>query len=132
VCSSFRECGLVHFEFIFTTAGISPVIAIAAEKGNQTQPTAAAARPGQMLFVKTGTVGLYTLTLVGGCRQMSLIQARYLNKVGAIANMLRVEVITQVDTTGVFNIGIINSAGTAFVDSITNNDEIHFTVMVDK
>lgn len=130
VCTSFRECGFVHVEYIFTTAGAAPVIAIAAEKGNQTQPTLAAARAGQVILARTG-VGLYTLTLKDGCRQMSLVQARYLNKAGVVANALRIEVVTQTDTTGVFNLVFLNSAGAA-AEAVTANDELHITIMTDK
>jgi hypothetical protein len=130
VCTSFREGGFTHAEFIFTTAGAAPVILLATEKGNLVQPTVAAARAGQVVLARTG-VGLYTLTLKDGARQASLVQGIYLNKAGVVANALRIEVVTQVRSTGVFNLVFLNSAGAA-AEAVTANDEAHFTILSDK
>lgn len=125
---TFREGAIVHQKFIFTTAGASPVILHRNERGNSVQPTVA--QPGQVTLARTG-VGLYTLTVAGGARQLTLANARVLNKTATVGNNRRIEVNTQTESTGALALQIVDNAGAA-ADLVTANDELHVIIYVDK
>lgn len=132
---SFKEGAFVSQKFIFTTAGAGAVIAyrnkVAGASANVAQAaTAAQAQQGQLHLARTN-VGLYTLTLVGGARDIVCAEAKVLNKTAVVANNRRVEVNNQVESTGAISLQIVDNAGAA-ADLVTNNDELHVIVYCDK
>lgn len=125
---SFREGGIVHAKFIFTAVGTTPTILLKTPAGNIVQPTL----QGGLTLARGAGVGLYTLTLLGGARQMTLVQGLYLNKVGVFASDIDIHVATQVESTGVMNLHFNVALNGAASDGITINDEVHVCVYADK
>lgn len=124
VFSNFRECGLIHAKFVTsgTTTGVTFALKSARGLANYQGLT----------FARTG-VGLYSLTLVGGARSISLEQV----VVGVAAGRrgLRMEPAGQTfitESTGVITLQGIDYTVGALADSITAGDEIHVNLMVDK
>ncbi len=121
--SQFREGGIVHAKFV-VAAG--PVFA------------AKSARAGsfhkRLALVKNGGTGLLKLTLDGGCRELAVVGAHYVNVADPtdITDCLAIKVLSVTESTGVVTmVSVTGDGAEAAVDAATT-DEIHFTLYIAK
>ncbi len=122
--SQFREGGMIHSKFV--TSGTTTTVTFAPKTA------AGTANYQSLTLVRTG-VGLYSLTLPGGARNIALISAT----VGVAAGRrgLRFEPAAAAfitESTGVITLQSIDYTVGALADSITAGDEVHVTLYVDR
>src|SRR5688572_31479698 len=122
--SQFPEGGIVHAKFVTsgTTTGVT--FALKSNVRGSNYPLLSLARTG---------VGLYSLTLQGGAKQIALLEV----VVGVAAGRrgLRFEPNGQAfitEGTGVIALQSIDYTVGVLADSITAGDEVHVTLYVSK
>lgn len=122
--TQFRDGALIHAKFV-VAAG--PVFAAKSAR--------VGANYGGLSLVKNGGTGLLKLTLAGGCREMALINATYVNiadPTDATDNLRITPVGAFVETTGVMTFAAVTGDGVEAVADPAVTDEIHFTLYVAK
>jgi len=120
---NFREGAILHSKFV--TSGTTTTVTFALKS------TTAGANYN-LTLARTG-VGLYSLTLTGGARNLALVGV----VVGVAAGRrgLRFEPAVAAfitESTGVITLQSIDYTVGALADSITAGDEVHVVVYVDK
>lgn len=122
--SQFRESGVIHAKFL--TAGTTTTVTFAAKSTR-----ARSSFPG-LTLVRTG-VGLYSLTVVGGAREIAIIGIDVM-PAAAGRRGLRLELVSPgiTESTGVVTLQAIDYTVGALADNLTAGDEIYVTLIVDK
>lgn len=120
----FREGGFIHTKFV--TSGTTTTVTFATKFTR-----ARAAYPG-MTLARTG-VGLYSLTLPGGCKEMAIAEIIVV-PAAAGRRGLRFEPVAPgiTESTGVVTLQALDYTVGALSDAITAGDEVHVLLYVDK
>jgi hypothetical protein len=122
--TQFRDGAVIHAKFV-VSAG--PVFTL--------KSTRVGANYGALSLVKNGGTGLLKLTLAGGCKEIALLNATYVNLADPtdVTDCLRiVPSAAFVESTGVLTFTAITGDGTEAAVDPNNTDEIHFTLYVSK
>lgn len=82
-------------------------------------------------MVDAGT-GLVTVTLLGGSKRASLIQARHVSQDATVGTVRKVELYSYNDSTGAYSLKLVNTAATEAIAAAANGDEIHLSFYFDK
>lgn len=126
---NFREGALLRSVFVTsgTTTTVTFALKAAALGGLQGAPSY------QLTLARTG-VGLYTLTLPGGARNLALVSI-HVAPAAVGRRGLRFEPVGApfiVDGAGTIALQSVDATGGAIADTITATDEIHVLLYADK
>lgn len=116
----FKEGGIIRARFVVSAGPVYTRKSTVATQDNT-----------KLTMVDAGT-GLVTLTLAGGAKQTSLVQARHVSQDALVGTARKVELYAYNDTAGTYSLKLINTAATEAVAAAANGDEIHVTLYVDR
>lgn len=124
---NFREGALLHAKFIVGgNGGTTATFALKSNQGN--------ANFGKLAIARTG-VGLGTITLSGGARNIALLDCQIVPVAAADVSGSYGFIRPRpafVEGTGVIAMRYLNNAGIAGEFALTAGDEVHVTLYVDK
>lgn len=121
--SQFKSGTLVHAKFV--TSGTTTTVTFAFKS------TVPGANFNALTLVRTG-VGLYSLTLTGGAKQIAIQNITIGVPSGRVGLRFEPAVAAYIaEGTGVIQLASVNAAG-ATADTITAGDEVHVTLFIDK
>lgn len=122
--SQFRDGAVIHAKFV-CSAG--PVFAA--------KSTRVGSNYNGLSLVKNGGTGLLKLTLAGGCKEIALLNATYINiadPTDVTDSLIIVPNAAFVESTGVLTFNSITGDGTEVLADAVATDELHFTLYVSK
>lgn len=125
---NFREGGLLHAKFVVGgNGGTTATFTLKSTLGN--------ANYGGITMVRGG-VGIVTVTVTGGVRNLALIDVRRVIVAAADATASYTTLTPRaafVESTGVISLRFLDNADTAGGElAFTAGDEVHITLYVDK